>query len=433
MTRRWLMSRRSVRIAPNELSFASVQALQDIYGHATKGKKPFLKGAFHVQAGEKYLNLVSERDPTAHANKKRLFTNAFSTKALSAQQDITKRYINLFLNYIEKNGGQSSLGVNLTQIYYWLTFDVIGDLSFGESFHALEDGKTSYWVDLLSDAMHLALFHHVTQRLPIAKLAVPFIMPRDAPAKLKVHKQLSREKMLKRVAMQDSIDREDFFSSILRKNADMPEQELINHAEILIIAGSETTANLLCGLTYHLLKNPKKLARLCDEVRSAFGTLVEITWDSTNDLPYLTAVIKEALRVFSPAPFGAQRVCPGAMVDGHFIPTGTLVSVAAWTTHYDPRYWSDPNEFKPERWLVENSSDVRAAFQPFSIGPRACIGVNLAYLEVRLTIASMILAYDWEWVNSDLNWEKECQHRTLWQIPPLKVRFQRRTSPAYHG
>lgn len=105
--------------------------------------------------------------------------------------------------------------------------------------------------------------------------------------------------------------------------------ELEGNSSILIIAGSETTATLLSGLVYLLLKCPEKMKKLVDEVRSTFQDEGEIDLTSVNKLPYMVACIEEALRMYPPVPTGLPRVVPegGATISGHFVPENVSSSV----------------------------------------------------------------------------------------------------------
>jgi cytochrome P450 len=265
------------------------------------------------------------------------------------------------------------------------------------------------------------------KRLPLVNLYLPFVIPRDAGAMHQKHMALTREKLLKRLQMPNSDDRGDFFSYLLRKGGnEVPEPELCQQANTLIVAGSETTATCLTGIVYCLLSNRSCLEALSNEVRSQFQLDTEITGDATADLKYLSAVIEEGLRIFPPAPFGLPRVSPGAVIDGHYVPPGITVSVDHWTTKHDERYWKDPHSFKPERWIDEGFGDVKQASQPFSLGPRACLGINLAYLEMRIILAKMAYHFDWELVNDGVDLFRDAKLYLLWKKPALMVRFHPR-------
>lgn len=108
--------------------------------------------------------------------------------------------------------------------------------------------------------------------------------------KLQKHKELARRKAKKRLELGTSLNRQDFFSHLIKDNV-LTEASLVGNARSLLVAGSETTASGLAGATYYLLKNPTCLAKLCEEIRSAFGSYEEITGDSTAALPYLHGAI----------------------------------------------------------------------------------------------------------------------------------------------
>lgn len=169
-------------------------------------------------------------------------------------------------------------------------------------------------------------------------------------------------------------------------NLTMLSQTGLTQAEInatftlLLIAGSETTATLLSAVTFHLLKNPEVMKKLIDEIRGSFQDEDEITIVSVNKLRYQLAVLDECLRIHPPAPTGGARVVPkpGQYINGHFVPGGTIVSVARYSTYRQAANWRDPDSFIPERWLDDHryQADNRAAFAPFSVGPRNCIGTK---------------------------------------------------------
>ena len=164
------------------------------------------------------------------------------------------------------------------------------------------------------------------------------------------------------------------------------------------IAGSETTATTLSAVTYFLLKHPDAYERFVNEIRNNFQSYHEISSAKVGRLEYFHAVIKEAMRLYPPVPFGPPRLSPGATVDKWHVPKGvstvpccndailssykkrsdtqikTEVSVHPWTISRDARYFHDPDAFDPTRWLGENVKDDVAAFQPFHLGPRVCLG-----------------------------------------------------------
>lgn len=303
----------------------------------------------------------------------------------------------------------------------------LGDLAFGESFSAVAEGRPHFWVSLIIDATYFNMLSMLRKRLPIITLYLPFIVPKDSGKMHRRHMELTNQKMLKRLEMPNSEERGDFFSHLLAKGGnDIPKHELRQQSHTLIVAGSETTATGLTGIVYCLLSNRSCLVKLTDEVRTRFQSEAEITGDATAELKYLHAVIEEGLRIFPPAPFGLPRISPGAVVDGHYIPSGVVVSVDHWTTKHDERYWKEPYSFIPERWIDESFCDIKQASQPFSLGPRSCLGINLAYLEMRIILAKMVYHFDWELVNN-VDLFRDAKLFLLWKKPALVARFHPRT------
>lgn len=150
------------------------------------------------------------------------------------------------------------------------------------------------------------------------------------------------------------------------------------NASVLIVAGSETTATLLSGVVYLLTAHPEVLEKLAQEVRSSFSDDKEITLLSVGNLHYMLACLNETLRHYPPVGIGLPRQVPkgGAMVAGRFVPEGTIVAVWQWAINHAPEHWTKPMEFHPERFLEDPAfkGDKLDAMQPFSIGPRNCIG-----------------------------------------------------------
>lgn len=131
-----------VRVAPNELSFASVESWKDIYGHQIAGKSTLVKSEFYniFGAGFDSLCIGSERNPKAHARMRRSLAAAFSTKALVAQEWIVRSCVDKFIAQLGTNGGPRSAGLNMSKWFEMISFDILGEMAFGESFGSVEQG-----------------------------------------------------------------------------------------------------------------------------------------------------------------------------------------------------------------------------------------------------------------------------------------------------
>lgn len=209
------------------------------------------------------------------------------------------------------------------------------------------------------------------------------------------------------------------------KGAELTPGELKTNSGTILVAGSETTATLLSGATYCLLKNPEVMQKLKDEVRGRWQNYSDITFEAVNTAPYLLAVLQEALRYFPPVPTGFnRRIGPGGQViSGYYVPGDTSVYVSSWAVGRSERNFKDADSFIPERWMGDPryDSDKKQAMQPFSFGARNCLGKNLAYAEMRLILAKIIWSFDLELDPKSKNWIEECKVTLLWRKPELDV------------
>ncbi|EPE08411.1 cytochrome p450 monooxygenase [Ophiostoma piceae UAMH 11346] len=427
-----------VRLMPNELSFTDPEAWRDIYGHR-QGHQQFHKDPIHVGSIQDIpgSTTLTMSDDVNHTRQRRTLAHAFSQKALLEQESIIRGYVDLF---VEKLTVFATSGerVNMCDWLNFTTFDIIGDMAFGEPFGCLRDGVFHDWVSLISETIKAGAFEQVTRRMcttgsTLQKLLVRLI-PSDLRRKRRQHLELSREKCLKRIEEGLRREHHDFLYYILRANekGGVRQDEIILNSALFIVAGSETTASLLAGLTMHLMRSPAAYARLTKEIRGRFSSAEHMDFTQLQELEYMNACINEALRIFPPVPTGLTRTVPkaGDMVAGEILPGGTTVSVYSWASTHSPNNFSRPDEFIPERWLdPAYANEKREASQPFSLGPRGCIGKNLAYLELRLILATLLWHFDLEradltdassfdvWdVSNDL---KNVKAFTTWNKPPL--------------
>lgn len=235
--------------------------------------------------------------------------------------------------------------------------------------------------------------------------------------------------------IQKDTDRKDFLYYILAANEEkaMTPAEIHVNAFSLSIAGSESTATALCGATYQILSHPDVYEKLTSEIRSTFKSEEAITLSSLNGLEYLDAVLNETLRNYPPVAITLPRVVPagGETIDGSFVPAGTTVGVNHFSTYHHPQNFHRPSEFLPERWVGkrENSTtspfdqDNKTCMQPFSFGPRNCLGKNLARAEMRLIMAKLLWKFDLELVDGGKNWLEGQKIFGFWAKPPLLCRL----------
>ncbi len=172
--------------------------------------------------------------------------------------------------------------------------------------------------------------------------------------------------------------------------AAMSDTQIRDQAMTLIAAGHETTSNALAWTFYLLSRNPDKYDGLRAEVAQALGGRMPTAADLPR-LPYLDAVITEAMRVYPPAWTVNRTALEPFELGGYQFPAGTRAIISQWVIHHLPEVWGDPEVFRPERWTPEfRQSLPRGAYFPFGAGPRMCIGMPLAEMEARLLLATIL-------------------------------------------
>jgi cytochrome P450 len=190
-------------------------------------------------------------------------------------------------------------------------------------------------------------------------------------------------------------DRDDLLGLLLAARDEegdgggMTDLQLRDEMLTLFLAGHETTANALAW-TWHLLaQNPGAESRLHDELRTVLAGRAPGAGDYPA-LPYTRAVLAESMRLYPPAWTIGREPLEDFEAGGYRIRAGSIVLVSPWLVHRDARWWSEPLEFRPERWLGDaEASHPRYAYFPFGGGPRKCIGEGFAWMEGVLALATL--------------------------------------------
>ncbi|KAF2760253.1 cytochrome P450 [Pseudovirgaria hyperparasitica] len=410
-----------VRVAPNELAFSTPEAWKDIAGHRTGGGEELSKyeGFYKINPIEASNIVTASREE--HGKLRRELAHGFSEKSMREQEPMIGKYIDLLIQRLHENCIKGP--VNLGAWYNFTTFDVIGDLAFGEPFGCLESSEYHPWVKMILESARLGTVLQATYYFPILKFLLLLV-----PISIKESSMRAREAAHQKVAKRiEKGSRPDLINGLLysKQSLGLSIEQLAENANTLVIAGSETTATLLSGATFHILTNPDVLAKLTAEVRSTFASDDEIDIISVGGLKYMLACLDEALRMYPPVPIGLPRITgkAGATVSGEYLPADTVVAVYQWASYHRSKYFSKPMEFHPERFLgaEEFAHDNREMLQPFSVGPRNCLGRNLAYAESRLILARMVFNFDMRIADESKDWNHAQKIYFLWHKGPLMV------------
>ena len=172
--------------------------------------------------------------------------------------------------------------------------------------------------------------------------------------------------------------------------ARMSDRQLRDEMMTLFLAGHETTANALTWMLYLVSQHPAIEARLLDELHRVLAGRDPAAGDLPS-LPYTEMVVREAIRLYPPAPGFAREPIEDIHIGGYDVPKGSLVSVITYALHRDPRFFDHPDTFDPERFAPGWEDRIpRYAYLPFGGGPRVCIGNGFAMMEARLILATLL-------------------------------------------
>ncbi|KAI1811604.1 cytochrome p450 monooxygenase [Poronia punctata] len=407
-----------VRISPFELSFIESQAWKDIYGH--HGSYEMAKDdRFYRAMGKHIPDSIITADREQHGFLRRQLSHGFSERAMREQEPIFRSYVDVLMKRLEEYA-DTNRPADMTAWFNFTTFDVIGYLAFGSDFGCLDKSYYHPWVKAItSNLKDLASIRALQQYLPSS---VIFKLMQLGLFKGR-RSHLAHTKALVKSRMEVKEPRPDFIEGLLKKKDVLTVGELEINAQLLTLAGSETTATLLSGALFLLGSHPDVLDKLVKEVRTFFRNEDEINLVSVNGLNYMLACLNEAFRLYPPVPIGLPRVVPegGFKIAGNWVPQDTSVAVWQLAANYSPRNFTNPEEYRPERFLgdPEFAEDDLSAMQPFSVGPRNCIGRNLAYAEMRLILARILFRFDVKLAPEARDWLKGQRVYSLWDKPPL--------------
>ncbi|KAI8712413.1 hypothetical protein NCS52_01339400 [Fusarium sp. LHS14.1] len=392
-----------VRTRPDTIHVNDPAFIEKLYSQSPKHRRErhsTILGTMQVDG-----SILATKDHDLHRRRRAALNPFFSSQNVRRLSPVIN---DILFNLLRRMEGWAKAGgpVKLNSAYRAATKDVIQAYALGDGEMCLdmEDCNAAFF-DVFTPQRVCHLGTHAFWLAYLMANLPPVIMTTLLP-RVGVFATF----MINLTAEIDKIKQADklpegktIFHEILRSDIPSSEKEttrLADEAMVLVIAGSETTASTLAAITYHLLADPSLMARLRVELERAMPDVNEIPDPSTlNGLPFLNALIQEAIRLYPGASHRQDRVAPDEDLvyqrpDGQtfVIPAGTGVGMTAPLVNRNPDLYPNPLEFRPDRYL-ENPG--LAAYQfSFSKGTRQCIGINLAYQELQTFVAGIFRKYD---------------------------------------
>ncbi|EEA27553.1 hypothetical protein TMatcc_004144 [Talaromyces marneffei ATCC 18224] len=417
-----------VRVGFNHVSIATPEGLHTVYAHGNG----FLKDHFYEAFVSGVPGVFNVRDRVQHTRKRKIIAHAFSPASVHAFETHMSNNLRRWVRQLDKLAAQTPEDtysrVNMMPWCTYVAFDIIGDLSFGAPFGMVDRGQDlceshipGEPIAYVPGAETLNRRGEVSSCLgllpdirPYARYLPDPFFSKGLQSVRNLH-GMAVAAVEKRLAVAQQTDgsksRNDILDMLLRaKDSDgspMPREELVSEALTQLIAGSDTVSNTACAIIYYILAGERAapgtiLPKLLRELDGAIPASEGIAqFSQVRSLEYLRRCIDEAMRLHSTSSIGLPRIVMAehgiGYADQHF-PIGTVLSVPSFTIHHDPDVWGDDVEvFRPDRWLPENLTPrQKVCFNPFSYGPRACVGQNVAHMELALIVGTAFHRYDFE-------------------------------------
>ncbi|PHH70204.1 hypothetical protein CDD82_7265 [Ophiocordyceps australis] len=347
-----------------------------------------------------------------------MVSHAFSARSVAQLEPYMRQELELFVarldQLVAQAGGEAR--VDLLLWFNYLAFDMIGDLAFGAPFGMLQAGSdvaetrpTPDSAPVKVRAIELLNMRGDTNATlgclsPLGRRAARWLPGRFFHQGLDAASQLAGIAVARVKARLDQAKpaRRDLLSHLVQARDPaghpLPRSEMTAEALAYVIAGSDTTSNSSCALANYLLRHPRVLALVQRELDAAVPPAVQVPdWNTVRNLEYLQWTVLETLRHHATSGIGLPRLVPpsspGITLLGRHFPPGTVLSVPTYSLHHSRAIWGpDALDFRPERW-ADPTPEQKMAFNPFGHGPRACVGRNVAEMEMKLIAATWIRRY----------------------------------------
>ncbi|KAJ6139929.1 hypothetical protein N7471_006415 [Penicillium samsonianum] len=398
-----------VRINPREIHIRDSAYYDEIHAGGSRKRSKDPKYAIAFGAPNSLVGTITHDH---HRFRRSLLSNYFSKRSVvELGPSIHDKVDKLIARFEQAHQAGDVLHLELD--FAALTADVITDYCYGWSYGYLDGEKGSRSNDLVDAVNGLMVMFHINRFFPflisIFRNAPPnllrWLQPQmadlfDVKARLRQQADDTLQKQgLRKV---DSEARLTIFDALT--SLEVPEKErtldrLEDESALLLGAGTETTARSITVAMFYLIHNKDIMAKLRAELRNVLVTpLSKASLVDLEQLPYLTGVVNEGLRLSHGMTSRLARVSPTEpmLYQNWVIPAGTPVSQSNYFVHMDPTLFPEPERFDPERWIraAEKGEYLSRYIVSFTKGSRQCLGMNLAYAEIYLSLAHIARRFE---------------------------------------
>ncbi|MED6196697.1 hypothetical protein PIB30_049831 [Stylosanthes scabra] len=364
-------------------------------------------------------------------------TKVFSTQNLDSTQDLRQEKVRELLDFVKENGKKGEV-LDISEVCFTTVLNSVSNTFFSMNLAHYTSQKSQEFKDIVWGVMEEAGRPNVVDFFPIFR----FLDPQGARTRMRVYfgKLLSfldgvlEERLQSRKELgMGSKDCKDVLDSaadiLLEGDSQITRSHLLNLFLDLFVAGIDTTSSTIEWAMAELLRNPKNIVKVREELGQVLGKGEQQKLEESHisQLPFLRAIVKETLRLHPPAPFLVpHRSENDVEVCGYLVPKNAQILINVWAMGRDSSVWKNPNEFMPERFLKSEIDFKGQDFEliPFGAGRRICPGLSLGFRSIHFVLASLLFEYDWKLPNEVNPEEMDMSEKygiTLHKAQPLQV------------
>ncbi|EFA75913.1 hypothetical protein PPL_10485 [Heterostelium album PN500] len=271
------------------------------------------------------------------------------------------------------------------------TMNVVLAIIFSKSLEDNNDGIINQIILTFNNMLRMSSQSTIENYVKIMK---PLILRKRNTILLQLDKCMSyiRDIYNEHIVDFDPENPRDLFDILIVEN---PEEvdKTIRVALDLLLAGSDTSASIMIWFGLYMINYPDVQEKIANELKKLNTNKINLMHKPNT--PYTMAVLKEVLRIRPITPLGLSRTCyEDTEICGYFIPKRTQILMNIFSVHHNPKYWPNPEEFNPDRFMTEESTtNYHDIWIPFGTGPRNCVASNLAIDEIYIAISNIILNF----------------------------------------
>ncbi|CZT25549.1 related to cytochrome P450 CYP3/CYP5/CYP6/CYP9 subfamilies [Ramularia collo-cygni] len=392
-----------VRYGPNKLLINDPTVMNEIYGYRKNVQKS--QSYMPLVPGGKGWSVLTCIDKDLHRTKRRLLAMGFSDASLKTFEPRMLEHMRVLRSKLDSGSATDAHGWStpkeMSDLCRWMTFDVTADLAFGESPQLQNSQENRFLVDCINVySWRMGCYYELPALMYLDFLLLAYLWTqgklRPLAKFLKWKRTFGSKIMLKEGGTKRGI-----FSLVLNAEGAnrFTENEVWAEGIFLMLAGSDTSSTAICALLFYLSRYPAIYERLAQEIRQRFAKVDDICIANTSSCHYLQACITETLRMAPPTSAAPWReiLLGGLQLGNHYIPAKCDVGASIYATHHNKDYFQDPFTFDPERWIASDQKQLDRlymAYNPFSLGPRGCAGRSIAFAEIAIFVAQVLLEFD---------------------------------------